>query len=165
MVQNCTSNPYYSSRSIYLFGVLQTLCAVNYTWSSKTNSVTDSKTWSNNYFYKLQTIINNINTITYLLMFNQNDYLYRNFELKSAKHWNTHFKNTIITSNKKNKIWLVFQNIIIINVHTTWWNIKKKKWVHTNNHKQQVICNYKKMCSRKDLCSTCGTELHIQLLL
>ena len=120
MVQNCTSNPYYSSRSIYPFGVLQTFGAVNYTWSSKTISVTDSKTWSNNYFYKLQTIINTINTITYLLMINPNDYLYRSIELKSAIHQNTDFKNTIITSKKENKISLVFQNIILINVHTTW---------------------------------------------
>ena len=53
-------------------------------------------------------------------MINPNDYLYRSIKLKSAIHQNTDFKNTIITSKKENKILLVFQNIILINVHTTW---------------------------------------------
>jgi len=37
-------------------------------------------------------------------MINPNDSLGRNIEMKSAIHQNTDFKNTIITSDKTNKI-------------------------------------------------------------
>ena len=53
-------------------------------------------------------------------MINPNDSLGCSIKLKSAIHQNTDLKNTIITSKKENKISLVFQNIILINVHTTW---------------------------------------------